>query len=119
MVGELAGKFSEALAEPARTGRAKFWHYQKASSNSVLDRFPRRAAGHEAERWGRVLRGSSTGEQLRSVSVFEPGHGSDSQRQEPVSQPEFGKMVKIQEAEKRIVIHCEVFDQRPSRFRPC
>ena len=27
---------------------------------------------------------------------------------------EFGKMVKIQEAENQIVIHCEVFDQRPS-----
>jgi IS5 family transposase len=45
--------------------------------------------------------------------MFEPD--TEVIRKGKASKPtEFGKMVKIQEAENQIVIHCEVFDQRPS-----
>src|SRR5207245_1040141 len=45
--------------------------------------------------------------------LFEPD--TEVIRKGKASKPtEFGKMVKIQEAENQIVIHCEVFDQRPS-----
>src|ERR1700677_736143 len=47
------------------------------------------------------------------VSVFEPH--TEIIRKGKASKPtEFGKMVKIQEAENQIVTHYEVFDQRPS-----
>ena len=54
-----------------------------------------------------------TQSQEKIVSVFEPH--TELIRKGKASKPtEFGKMVKIQEAENQIVIHCEVFDQRPS-----
>jgi transposase, IS5 family len=47
------------------------------------------------------------------VSVFEPH--TEIIRKGKASKPtEFGKMVKVQEAENQIVTHVEVFDQRPA-----
>jgi IS5 family transposase len=60
----------------------------------------------------RVL-GGNTRAKNKILSVFEPD--TEVIRKGKASKPtEFGKMVKIQEAENQIVIHCEVFDQRPS-----
>jgi IS5 family transposase len=60
----------------------------------------------------RVL-GGNTRASNKILSVFEPD--TEVIRKGKASKPtEFGKMVKIQEAENQIVIHCEVFDQRPS-----
>jgi IS5 family transposase len=47
------------------------------------------------------------------VSIFEPG--TEIIRKGKASKPtEFGKMVKIQEAENQIVISYEVYEKRPS-----
>ena len=47
------------------------------------------------------------------VSLFEPH--TEIIRKGKASKPtEFGKMIKVQEAENQIVIHYEVFDQRPN-----
>jgi len=60
----------------------------------------------------RVLRGNTRASN-KILSVFEPA--TEIIRKGKASKPtEFGKMVKIQEAENQIVTHCEVFDQRPS-----
>ena len=60
----------------------------------------------------RVLHGN-THVSHKILSMFEPD--TEVIRKGKASKPtEFGKMVKIQEAENQIVIHCEVFDQRPS-----
>jgi IS5 family transposase len=60
----------------------------------------------------RVL-GGNTRADHKILSMFEPD--TEVIRKGKASKPtEFGKMVKIQEAENQIVIHCEVFDQRPS-----
>jgi IS5 family transposase len=60
----------------------------------------------------RVL-GGNTRVSHKIVSVFEPQ--TEVIRKGKASKPtEFGKMVKIQEAENQIVTHVEVFDQRPS-----
>jgi transposase, IS5 family len=60
----------------------------------------------------RVL-GGNTRADNKILSMFEPD--TEVIRKGKASKPtEFGKMVKIQEAENQIVIHCEVFDQRPS-----
>jgi transposase, IS5 family len=47
------------------------------------------------------------------VSVFEP-HTEVIRKGKAAKPTEFGKMVKIQEAEQQIVTHYEVYDERPS-----
>jgi IS5 family transposase len=60
----------------------------------------------------RVL-GGNTRAGNKILSVFEPD--TEVIRKGKASKPtEFGKMVKIQEAENQIVTHYEVFDRRPS-----
>jgi IS5 family transposase len=58
---------------------------------------------------------ATRGPRIKIVSVFEPD--MEVIRKGKASKPtEFGKMVRIQEAENQIVTHYEVFDQRPSDF---
>jgi transposase, IS5 family len=72
------------------------------------------------ERTGQVLKqtrlrifGGDTKFQDKIVSLFEPQ--TEIIRKGKASKPtEFGKMVKIQEAENQIVTHYEVFDKKPS-----
>ena len=60
----------------------------------------------------RIFRGNTRAEG-KLISVFEPS--SEIIRKGKASKPnEFGKMVKLQEAENQIVIDYEVYDQRPS-----
>jgi IS5 family transposase len=60
----------------------------------------------------RVL-GGDTRAEGKIVSVFEPQ--TEVIRKGKAGKPtEFGKLVKIQEAENQIVTHYEVFDERPS-----
>lgn len=60
----------------------------------------------------RVLQGDTRAEG-KIVSVFEPQ--TEVIRKGKASKPtEFGKLVKIQEAESQIVTHYEVYDRRPS-----
>jgi IS5 family transposase len=47
------------------------------------------------------------------VSLFEP-HTEVIRKGKAAKPTEFGKMVKIQEAERQIVTHYEVYDERPS-----
>lgn len=55
-------------------------------------------------------------DRLRSVRK-KVGRGGDRRRGARAA-GEFGKMVKVQEAENQIVTHVEVFDERP-RIRIC
>jgi IS5 family transposase len=72
------------------------------------------------ERVGQVVRqtrvrvlGGDTKFQQKIVSVFEPQ--TEIIRKGKASKPtEFGKMVKVQEAENQIVTHYEVYDERPA-----
>jgi transposase, IS5 family len=60
----------------------------------------------------RLFAGNTHAEE-KLVSVFEPQ--TEIIRKGKASKPtEFGKLVKIQEAENQIITHYEVFDQRPS-----
>jgi transposase, IS5 family len=72
------------------------------------------------ERTGQAMRqakarvfGGNTHVEGKIVSVFEPS--TEVIRKGKPSKPtEFGKMVKVQEAENQIVIEYEVYDQKPS-----
>jgi IS5 family transposase len=60
----------------------------------------------------RILRGNAhlAG---KIVSIFEP-HTEIIRKGKAAKPTEFGKMVKIQEAERQIITHYEVYDERPS-----
>jgi IS5 family transposase len=99
-----AGKFSAALMRRRRPDLRK-------AKQQIDEMVPRlRQVMKQARE--RVLHGNTRAEN-KLLSVFEPH--TEIIRKGKASKPnEFGKMVKIQEAENQIVIHCEVFAQRPS-----
>jgi transposase, IS5 family len=107
VVGQ-AKKFSgEIAAQLKEDGQAVL---QKAKQQ--LDEMIPRVRQVMKQARERVLRGNTRATN-KILSLFEPD--TEVIRKGKASKPtEFGKMVKIQEAENQIVIHCEVFDQRPS-----
>jgi len=60
----------------------------------------------------RIFKGN-THSKGKLVSLFEP-HTEIIRKGNAAKPTEFGKMVKIQEAEQQIVTHYEVYDERPS-----
>ena len=107
VVGQ-AKQFSAAIAGQAK--RAGQTVLRKAKQQ--LDQMIPRVRQVMKQARARVLEGN-TRSANKLLSVFEPD--TEVIRKGKASKPtEFGKMVKIQEAENQIVIHCEVFDQRPS-----
>ncbi len=107
VVGQ-AKKFSAEIAAKVKKGQRVV--LQKAKRQ--LDEMIPRVQQVMQQTRTRVLEGNTRAKN-KLLSVFEPD--TELIRKGKASKPtEFGKMVKIQEAENQIVIHCEVFDQRPS-----
>src|SRR6266567_558667 len=107
VVGQ-AKKFSAEIAAEVKKGQRVV--LQKAKRQ--LDEMIPRVQQVMQQTRTRVLDGNTRAKN-KLLSVFEPD--TELIRKGKASKPtEFGKMVKIQEAENQIVIHCEVFDQRPS-----
>jgi transposase, IS5 family len=107
VVGQ-ARKFSAEIAGKVKRGPLVV--LQKARQQ--LDEMIPRVQQVMQQARERVLEGNTRAKN-KILSVFEPD--TEVIRKGKASKPtEFGKMVKIQEAENQIVIHCEVFDQRPS-----
>jgi transposase, IS5 family len=90
----------------------KFSRAVEGKAKQQLDEMIPRVQQVMKQARARVL-GGNTRADNKILSMFEPD--TEVIRKGKASKPtEFGKMVKIQEAENQIVIHCEVFDQRPS-----
>ena len=107
VVGQ-AQKFSAAIAGQAKQDGQSVLQKAKQQIDEMIPRV--RQVMKQAR--ARVLEGNTRSEN-KILSVFEPE--TEVIRKGKASKPtEFGKMVKIQEAENQIVIHCEVFDERPS-----
>ncbi len=107
IVGQ-AKKLSGEIAVKVPPGQPGFLHKAKQQIDEMIPRV-RQVIKQARER---VLDGNTRAEN-KILSVFEPE--TEVIRKGKASKPtEFGKMVKIQEAENQIVIHYEVFDQRPS-----
>jgi transposase, IS5 family len=107
VVGQ-AKKFSGELAGKVKKGQRVV--LQKARQQ--LDEMIPRVQQVMQQARERVLEGNTRAKN-KILSVFEPD--TEVIRKGKASKPtEFGKMVKIQEAENQIIIHCEVFSQRPS-----
>jgi IS5 family transposase len=107
VVGQ-AKKFSAEIAGKVKHGPRKVM--QKARRQ--LDEMIPRVQQVLRQTRQRVLHGDTRAEG-KIVSVFEPQ--TEVIRKGKAGKPtEFGKLVKIQEAENQIVTHYEVFDERPS-----
>jgi IS5 family transposase len=107
VVGQ-AKKFSSEIAAKVKKGPEAV--LQKARQQ--LDQMIPRVQQVMKQAQARVLEGNTRSEN-KILSVFEPE--TEVIRKGKASKPtEFGKMIKIQEAENQIVTHYEVFDLRPS-----
>lgn len=107
VVGQ-AKQFSAAIALQAKEAGQSVLQKAKQQLDEMIPRVQQVMKQARA----RVLEGNTRSEN-KLLSVFEPD--TEVIRKGKASKPtEFGKMVKIQEAENQIVTHCEVFDQRPS-----
>jgi IS5 family transposase len=107
VVGQ-AKKFSAEITGKVKRGPRKVM--QKARRQ--LDQMIPRVQQVLRQTRQRVLHGDTRAEG-KIVSVFEPQ--TEVIRKGKAGKPtEFGKMVKIQEAEDQIVTHYEVFEERPS-----
>ena len=103
VVGQ-AKKFSAELLPKRRAGLRR--------AKRQLDEMIPRVQQVMQQTRQRVL-GGNTRAEGKIISVFEPE--TEVIRKGKASKPnEFGKLVKIQEAENQIVTHYEVYDQRPS-----
>jgi len=103
-----AKKFSRAIAGKGKRGARVVLEKAKQQLDEMIPRLDQ--VMKQARE--RVL-GGNTRVKNKILSVFEPD--TEVIRKGKASKPtEFGKMVKIQEAENQIVTHYEVFDQRPS-----
>jgi IS5 family transposase len=107
VVGQ-AKKFSDEIAGRVKKGPRVV--LQKAKQQ--LDEMIPRVQQVMRQTRERVMRGNTKAEN-KIFSVFEPD--TEIIRKGKAGKPnEFGKLVKIQEAENQIVIHYDVFDPRPS-----
>jgi IS5 family transposase len=107
VVGQ-ANKFSAEIAGKVKKGQRAVLQKAKQQFDQMIPRVQQ--VMQQARE--RVLEGN-TRARNKILSMFEPD--TEVIRKGKASKPtEFGKMVKIQEAENQIVTHCEVFDQRPS-----
>jgi IS5 family transposase len=107
VVGQ-AKKFSDEIAGRVKKGPRVV--LQKAKQQ--LDEMIPRVQQVMRQTRERVMRGNTKAEN-KIFSMFEPD--TELIRKGKAGKPnEFGKLVKIQEAENQIVIHYEVFDPRPS-----
>ncbi|MGH7393796.1 MAG: ISNCY family transposase [Candidatus Rokuibacteriota bacterium] len=107
VVGQ-AKKFSEEIAGKVKRGNRNVLRVAKGQLDQMIPRM-KQVMRQTRQR----VFGGDTRVEGKIVSVFEPQ--TEVIRKGKAGKPtEFGKMVKIQEAENQIVTQYEVFDQRPS-----
>jgi transposase, IS5 family len=107
VVGQ-AKKFSQEIASGVKRGSGKLLSKARRQLEEMIPRVQQ--VMHQTRQ--RVLHGNTRAEG-KLVSVFEPE--TEVIRKGKTKKPnEFGKLVKVQEAENQIVTHVEVLDQRPA-----
>lgn len=107
VVGQ-AKKFSQEIAEGIKSGNQKLLNKAKRQLDEMIPRV-KQVLRQTRER---VLHGNTRAEG-KLVSVFEPE--TEVIRKGKAKKPnEFGKLVKIQEAENQLITHYEVLEKRPA-----
>jgi IS5 family transposase len=111
VVGQ-AKRFSGEIASGVKKSSDVFQQAAMEGLRKELDTMAPRVQQVMQQTRARVL-GGDTHVDGKLVSIFEPG--TEIIRKGKASKPtEFGKMVKIQEAENQMIICYEVFEKRPS-----
>jgi IS5 family transposase len=107
VVGQ-AKKFSREIAERVKRGNRAALRKAKRQLDEMIPRVQQVLRQTRA----RILHGNTHAEG-KLLSVFEP-HTEVIRKGKTTKPNEFGKLVKIQEAENQIVTDYEVYDQRPA-----
>jgi IS5 family transposase len=111
VVGQ-AKRFAREIAEGVKSSRDVFQQAALEGLRKELDTMMPRVRQVIEQARARVF-GGNTHVPEKIVSIFEPD--TEVIRKGKASQPtEFGKMVKIQEAENQIITSYEVYEKRPS-----
>jgi IS5 family transposase len=111
VVGQ-AKRFSEDIAEGVKRSRSLLKQRALQGLRRQLDEMMRRVSQVMKQTRARILRGNTRSEG-KLLSLFEPS--TEVIRKGKAGKPnEFGKMVKLQEAENQIVIDYEVYARRPN-----
>jgi IS5 family transposase len=111
VVGQ-AKRFAQELATGIKRGRRILDQTHLQAARAYLESMIPRVQQVMHQTRERLFKGN-THVPGKLVSLFEPH--TEVIRKGKASKPtEFGKMVKIQEAERQIVTHYEVYDERPS-----
>jgi IS5 family transposase len=111
VVGQ-ARRFAEEVASSRKHARSVLEQISLEASKAYLERMIPlvRQVMHQARE--RIFKGN-THVPGKLVSLFEP-HTQVIRKGKAAKPTEFGKMVKVQEAEAQIVTHYEVYGERPS-----
>jgi IS5 family transposase len=111
VVGQ-AKRFSKEIAEGVKRSRNSLKQLALAGLRRQLDEMMPRVKQVMKQTRARILRGNTRSEG-KLLSMFEPS--TEVIRKGKAGKPnEFGKMVKLQEAENQIVIDYEVYARRPN-----
>jgi transposase, IS5 family len=110
VVGQ-ARRFSEEIAQGVKRSASVLKQLALEGLRRELDEMRSRVRQVMKQTRARIFRGNTRSEG-KLLSLFEPS--TEVIRKGKAGKPnEFGKMVKLQEAENQIVINYEVFDRRP------
>jgi transposase, IS5 family len=110
VVGQ-AKRFSEEIAQGVKRSRSLLKQLALKGLQQQLDEMMRRVKQVMKQTRARIFRGNTRSEG-KLLSLFEPS--TEVIRKGKAGKPnEFGKMVKLQEAENQIVIDYEVYARRP------
>lgn len=111
VVGQ-AKRFAREVAEGVKRGASSKEQIQLQAHGRYLEEMIPRVKQVMRQTRERVLRGNTRTEG-KLVSLFEPQ--TEIIRKGKAAKPtEFGKMIKLQEAEAQIITHYEVYDTRPA-----
>jgi transposase, IS5 family len=111
VVGQ-AKRFSEEIAHGVKRSRSLLKQLALEGLRRQLDEMMPRVKQVMKQTRARIFRGNTRGEG-KLLSVFEPS--TEVIRKGKAGKPnEFGKMVKLQEAENQIVVDYEVYPRRPN-----
>jgi IS5 family transposase len=111
VVGQ-AKRFAQEIRTGVKRSADVMQHVALEGLRQELDTFVPRVQQVLRQARARILRGDTHAEG-KLLSLFEPS--TEVIRKGKAGKPnEFGKLVKLQEAEQQIITHYEVYDQRPS-----
>jgi IS5 family transposase len=107
-----AKRFAAEVATGVKRARGRAQQRRLEAARAYLERMIPRVQQVMHQTRERIFKGN-THVPGKLVSLFEP-HTEIIRKGKAAKPTEFGKMVKIQEAERQIVTHYEVYDERPS-----